>query len=120
MASTRNINTMSDYRLHTLQNRDLQTYNLYQNSSYGAPNNNRVIPNLGYMPSKMSYDSLSNNPIDIESALRGIGSTNLVEPKQPVIPDMKKLQFNDWFDRDKAVIMPYPFIHIGNQRPSLV
>lgn len=119
MASTRNINTMSDYHLHTMQNRDLQVYNLYQNSSYGAPINNNVIPCLGYTPSKMSYDSFSHNPIDIESSLRGIGSTNLVEPKKPVVPEIKKLDFNDWFERQKAVIMPYPFMHFENQRPNL-
>lgn len=120
MASTRNINTMSDYRLHTNLNRHLQTYNLYQNSSYGAPVNNTTIPTIGYMPSKMSYDSFSKNPIDIESALRGIGSTNLVEPKPAVMPNLKTLQFQDWFQRQNAVIMPYPFVHIEDQRPNLI
>lgn len=119
MASTRNINTITDYRLQTNINRNLQLYNLYENSSQGAPFSNNVVPILGYLPSKMSYDSFSNNAIDIESSLRGIKSTNLVEPTKKVIPDMKRIEFLEWFDRPNAVIMPYPFIHNENQRPVL-
>ena len=119
MASTRNINTMSDYNFHNLQNRNLQIYNLYKNSSSGAPVNNNCMPSIGYIPSKMSYDSFSNNPIDIESSLRGIGSTNLVEQFQPVIPDIKKIEFKEWFERQKTIIMPYPLFHNNNQRPDL-
>ena len=77
------------------------------------------MPNVGYIPSHMSRDALANNPIDIESSLYGIGSSNLVKPCEPVVPNMRPIDFKDYFERNQNVIMPYPLVFENNQRPNL-
>lgn len=116
MASTRNKNTSLDYNLEQKVNKDLLQENLYIHSQYGRPNT-ECMPSVGYMPSHMSNYALSNNPIDIESTLYGIGSTNLVKPCEQVNPSIKQIEFKDFFNRPDAVIMPYPLVMDNKQRP---
>ena len=118
MASTRNRNTTIDYKLETNKNIHSSNYNTYIHSSSGRPIT-ECIPAIGYIPSHLSRDTLSNNSIDIESSLYGIGSTNLVKPCQPVNPSIRNLEFKEWFDRNTNVIMPYPLVYNNNQRPFL-
>lgn len=115
MASTRNRNTSIDYNLEQLKNTNYLENNLYIN--YGRPNN-ECLPEL-YNPSKLSRDTLSNNPVDIESTLMGIGSSNMVKPCEPSVPNLRTLKFKPFFHRDQSVIMPYPLIYDKNQRPLL-
>lgn len=117
MASTRNRNTESDYKLEQLQNTNHLENNLYLHSASGRPNN-ECFPEL-YNPSKLSRDALSNNAVDIESTLRGIGVSNMVESCQPPAPSLRTLSFKPFFDRPQAVIMPYPLVYENNQRPNL-
>ena len=116
MASTRNRNTESDYKLEQLQNTNHLENNLYIN--YGRPNN-ECFPEVGYTPSKLSRDALANNPVDIESTLRGIGASNLVKPCETPTPSLRTLPYKQFFDRQQAVIMPYPLVMDNNQRPHL-
>lgn len=116
MTSTRNKNTGCDYRLEQNVNINRFNHNLYLHSSSGRPTS-ECLPSIGYTPSHMSRDALANNAVDIESALYGIGSTNLVKPCQPVNPEMRNLEFKEFFDRPQQVIMPYPMIFNNNQRP---
>ncbi len=116
MASTRNRNTQSDYKLEQLKNTNHIENNLYIN--YGRPSY-ECYPEVGYIPSKLSRDALANNPLDIESTLRGIGASNMVKPCEPSAPSLRTLPFKPFFDRTQAVIMPYPFIYENNQRPNL-
>ena len=115
MASTKNRNTQSDYKLEQLQNTNHLENNLYIN--YGRPNS-ECFPEL-YNPSKLSRDALSNNPVDIESTLRGIGSSNLVKPCETPTPSLRTLPIKPFFDRPQAVVMPYPLVYENNQRPQL-
>ena len=115
MASTRNRNTESDYKLEQLQNTNHLENNLYVN--YGRPTH-ECYPEL-YNPSKLSRDALCNNSVDVEGTLRGIGSTNMVKPCEPPTPSLKTLDFKPFFDRPNAVIMPYPLIMDNYQRPLL-
>ena len=115
MTSTRNRNTASDYNLEQLQNTNHLENNLYIN--YGRPST-ECFPEL-YNPSKLSRDALANNPIDIESTLRGIGSSNMVKPCTQTNPSLRNLDFKPFFDRPKAVVMPYPLVFENNQRPNL-
>jgi hypothetical protein len=115
MTSTRNRNTASDYNLEQLQNTNHLENNLYIN--YGRPST-ECFPEL-YNPSKLSRDALANNPVDIESTLRGIGSSNMVNPCTPANPSLRNLDFKPFFDRPKAVVMPYPLVFENNQRPNL-
>jgi|TARA_Y100000591_G_C21821003_1_gene693613 hypothetical protein len=118
MASTRNRNTSLNYNLEQKNNKIIEDKNLFINSSYGRAYEEH-IPSIGYRPSFMSRDTFSNNPIDIESSLYGIGSTNLETPCQPVEPSLKTIKFKEFFDRPNSVIMPYPLVLENNQRPRL-
>ena len=115
MASTKNWNTTSDYKLEQLQNTNHIENNLYIN--YGRPNN-ECFPEL-YNPSKLSRDALCNNSVDVESTLRGIGLSNMVNPCTPTNPSLRNLDFKAFFDRPNAVILPHPLVFENNQRPQL-
>jgi len=119
MASTRNKNTSLDYNLEQNKNKDFENHYLYLHSSSGRPIT-ECMPTVGYTPSHMSRDALANNPIDIESSLYGIGSSNLVKPCLPVNPSLRPIDFKDYFERRQQVVMPYPLVYENNQRPSLV
>jgi hypothetical protein len=64
----------------------------------------------------MSCDEWSSNAIDIESELRGIGTTNLVNNYEKVVPEYKSLNFKPYF-RYVPLIMPKPLVIENGQRP---
>jgi hypothetical protein len=116
MTSTRNNNTKSDYCLQQRQFEQNLGYNMYQHSQWGTPNVTAFPAAGSAPPSLMWRTALSNNPIEIENALFGIGSTNLVNPQKPICPELKKLPTINFFERNK-VVMPEPFILNQNERP---
>ena len=59
---------------------------------------------------------LSNNPCDIESSLYGIGSTNLVKAKEPVVAQLNCLPGKKFFNRPEAFV-PEPLVVEKFQRP---
>jgi hypothetical protein len=118
MTSTRNKNSQLNYNLEKSNKEKLLREKLYLHSSSGRPTT-ECIPSIGYTPSHISRDALANNAIDIESQLRGIGSTNLETPCQVVIPSLRTLDFKDFFERQQSVVMPYPMVYENNQRPML-
>ena len=65
----------------------------------------------------MPRQAFSHNSIDIESALFGINSTNMVTPQVPVVPQMKTIKTIEVFKTPK-LIMPKEFNPEKNQRPS--
>ena len=115
MASTRSKNTPGNYELEQKVNTLSKRYDLYKHSQHGSPYNT-AIPTLGYTPSFISRDALSTNSIDIESALFGINSTNLVKPQPPAKPQLKKIPMKQFFQRT-PMIMPNPLVMEHNQRP---
>tara|TARA_Y100000591_G_scaffold331621_1_gene366077 strand:- start:7718 stop:8083 length:366 start_codon:yes stop_codon:yes gene_type:complete len=116
MACTRNKNTYCDYVLEQRNNKLIKDYNLFQNGSNGKAYTTGM-PSLGYMPSHMPANVLSNNAVDIESRLFGINSCNLVNTQKPITPEINTIQFNDYFHMDKAVLIPEPLVIENNQRP---
>jgi|TARA_B110000977_G_C10760814_1_gene370598 hypothetical protein len=118
MTSTRNRNTQEDYNIENNKNNDYLERNLYIHSSAGRPTT-ECFPEVGYMPSQMAHQTLSNNGIDIESSLRGIGASNLVDTIEHVNPSFKQVEFKPWFERPQAVIMSYPLVFDEMQRPTL-
>ena len=64
----------------------------------------------------MARNTLSHNPIDIESMLFGINSTNLVKPQKPIKPELKRVPTSKFFDR-LPVHMPKPLVIENEQRP---
>lgn len=114
MASTRNINTPGNYSLEQLQYKKNEEYNLYKNSQYGEAYSTKYAGN-GLLPGQLPVNKLSYNPIQIETFLFGINSTNLVEPAQPVIPELKTLEFSNIYN-NQPTIMPLPLV-IERNRP---
>jgi len=115
MASTRNINTKGDYSLEQNYYGLGRFYNNYMHSAQGCAFN-PTIPAIGITPNHMPRDTLSRNAVDIESMLRGIGSTNLVVPQKAIKPDLKQIPTSKFFDR-LIVSMPKPLVVEKDQRP---
>ena len=115
MASTQNRNTKSDYCLQQRDFRGIFNHNTYVNGYNGRAYTD-ALPELGYLPSYMSRESFSKNSVDIESALFGINSTNLVDPQAPVVPQLKEVPYISFFDRI-PLIMPTPLVVEKSQRP---
>ena len=115
MASTRNNNTIGNYKCEEVTYKKYLERNLSLNSSY-APPNKPALPCGGSAPPSFMYsNSLSNNSVDIESSLFGINSTNLVEPMKPINPSIKSLNNVKYFNRD-SVVMPNQLVITNNQR----
>jgi len=114
MASTRNINTPGNYVLEQRQYKQNEQYNLYKNSQYGEASSTKYA-GLGLLPGQLPVDKLSYNPIDIEGLLFGIGSTNLVNPIAPIIPQLKTLETANIYVKQQN-IMPLPLV-IERNRP---
>ena len=115
MASTRNNNTLGDYKLQQKSYNDYMNYNEYQYSQNGRAYNN-ALPDLGIIPSHMPREAFSNNSVEIESALFGINSTNLVNPQAPVNPQLTRLPEISYFQKTQTFI-PEPLVVETNQRP---
>ena len=99
MASTRLKNSSLAYK------REQYEYTKsFNNRNYVGKilHNNPYLPDLGInaprMVSGQIHNILSNNGLDVESALFGIGSTNLVNPKQKTCADINTLKDIQFFD----------------------
>jgi hypothetical protein len=115
MASTRNINTKGNYCIQQKSYADSMQYNSYVNSQWGSAAHT-AIPCLGITPSHMPWNALSNNPVEIESSLFGINSTNLVDTQPQVQPQLKSIPMISFFEMT-PVIMPEKFVVQQGQRP---
>lgn len=115
MSSTRNKNTPENYYLEQRDYSLVDNYRHFINSSYGNAYSN-AIPCLGIIPSHMPIDTLSYNSIEIESYLKGIGSTNLVKKQAHINPKLKYIPVISYFDRI-PLIMPEPLVIETTQRP---
>jgi len=114
MASTRNKNTPGNYRLEQLENINNEKYNVYKHSSYGTPYQIN-LPGNGLGGAAISPENLSNNYVDIESFLRGTGTTNLVNGFMTLTPELNKINSINIYE-NPAVLMPLPLI-TTNERP---
>ena len=72
--------------------------------------------NMPMMTGGYNNGILSKNASDIESALFGIGSTNLVRAKAPVVAKLNKLPNKKFFNKPKSFI-PEPLVVEKFQRP---
>ena len=116
MTSTRNINTCGNYELEEREFRKFQNYNLDTTISYGEPYGAAIPSGGSAPPSKINRTVLSSNSVDIESALRGIGSTNLVKPQFPTFPQLTPLNTVEFFKRS-PIIMPANLEISNTERP---
>jgi len=115
MASTRNRNTKEDYCVEQRLNLQHNDYLLYQNAAGGKAYQSSFAGD-GVNMGKMPAETLSQNSVDIESTLFGIGSTNLVTPKPPTQAVIYNMDSTSFINR-MYVVNPEPLVIEHNQRP---
>ena len=115
MASTRNKNTPGNYCQDQRQNTQTESWQLYTNGANGLAYDSRLAGN-GLNPGQMPWSTFSYNPVDIETFLFGIGSTNLVQPVKPLRPELKCLSSANLVKK-QDIIMPVPLAVSKTQRP---
>jgi hypothetical protein len=115
MASTRNKNTTGNYKLEQWSLEQNRIHQNYKHSPNGQAYTTHFAGN-GLIGGWMPRTELSHNPIDIESFLRGTGSTNLVEPKSDPVLQKKTLDTLSICDR-LPLLIPKPLYVEPNQRP---
>ena len=117
MACTRDINSKANY---CLEQKALER--IRQNLAfYNAPNGHAYKPSFPelYNTGRVPSDVLSCNNVDIESALFGIDSCNLVNPKPSTVAQLKTLPDISFFNRPK-VILPNNVYPDQSQRPFII
>lgn len=117
MASTRNRNTPLNYRQEVRLNQTAQQWQLYAHGAGGTNAGPTHWAGNGLLQGHLPRSELSYNPVEIESYLFGIGSTNLVEPQAPLTPRLKCLTQANLYETP-AVLMPVPLVVPKNQRPQ--
>lgn len=115
MASTKNKNTVNDYLVEVENNNKFFEHVNYVHNSSGLAVDPRWPIAGSAPPSRMSRDCLAGNPIDIESRLFGIGSTNLVNPQEKIIPKIKKHGEVQFFEKT-PLVLPEPLILRNDER----
>jgi hypothetical protein len=98
MASTRNNNTPGNYEQQQIGIAKQYDNRMYTHSSNGQPASIHFAGD-GLIHGRMPARDLASNGCDIESFLFGIGSTNLVNPLSPVVPDIHSLKSLHVIDR---------------------
>jgi hypothetical protein len=115
MASTRNKNTASDYRVEQLQNlryKDRQCSEDYLGNTACYSGN-------GLGGGRIHGQFLAHNYIEIESDLRGI-AYNLVDKREKVVPkliSLKTLALYQGHNHSQDIIYPAPLIVNKYNRP---
>jgi hypothetical protein len=110
MASTRNKNTLSDYRLEQLQNARYGEQCVYLGNAACHPGNG--ITGGGRVGSQL----LAHNHVDVESDLRGI-VFSLVEKRDKVVPNPISLPSLSLYPQSNHVILPTPLVVDKYNRP---
>jgi hypothetical protein len=113
MTSTRNKNCPGDYKLEQNINNNIDAYKTMRSSTFAYEN---YLAGDGLLVGKNPREILCNNYCDVESELFGIGTTNLVKPKDPVIPDLNPIKSLNIIERI-PVIIPKPLVVEKGQRP---
>lgn len=114
MSSTRNKNTYGNYQLEN--NDNVSLFNTIISNARIYPES--YIAGEGLLGGSCPMNIMSNNSVDIETSLLGIGSTNLVDPKPVTIDinDFKKLRSLNVCDK-LPLVMPNPLTVQKGQRP---
>jgi len=113
MASTRNKNTPGNYLLEQRQLSSICAYNEYKLAARPV---DTYFPGNGLLAGRGAPTNLSENACDIETQLFGIGSTNLVNPKEFIRPDITPLKSLNIIDK-LPVLIPEPLVVEKYQRP---
>jgi hypothetical protein len=112
---SRNNNTQENYTMEQKRNQKLRDYRFFENSPNGPAFTTHIQGN-GLGIAKLHPKDLSDNYIDVDSFLKGIGSCNFIESP--------KLQYNHkqngflHIDQRQPILLPTPFISYPPQRPG--
>jgi hypothetical protein len=117
MASTRNKNDRGNYRAEEQGRQSQRLYSMYEHQPNGKAITNNYAGD-GLLVGNMGASTLSYNYIDIDSCLKGVGSTNLVTPLPEVKPALKELESLSIINRI-PLVMPDPMRIVKHQRPLL-
>ena len=115
MASTRNKNTIGDYKMEQQRYSSRCSYLTYE--PYGKPSKT-FFSGDGLLAGRVAAENLSRNSCDIESKLWGIGSTNLVTPQPDITADVYRLKSMTFINR-LPVFVPESLNVAKDQRPLL-
>ena len=114
MASTRNKNTRNDYAIEL--NKSIHTQEYLLTGDY-AQSNATACPGNGLGGAHLPRAQMSHNPIDIETFLFGIGSTDLTKDVPVLDANLKCLPTHDIFAKAPTVV-PHKFVSNTTQRPQ--
>lgn len=114
MASTRNKNTRNNYALEL--NKSIHTQEYLLTGDY-AQSNITACPGNGLGGAHIPRSQMSNNPLDIENFLFGIGSSDLTKDAPVLNADLKCLPTHDIFMKEPTIV-PNKFISNNTQRPQ--
>jgi hypothetical protein len=115
MTDTQSVNNPADYCLQQAAYARAREHTFYDHGPFGHARH-IALPCMGITPSHMPRNTLSTNPVEIESALFGINSVNLVDPQAPVRPELHHIPEVSFFER-LAVLLPRPLVIERDQRP---
>lgn len=113
MTSTCNKNTRGNYAMELAQNINVQDYLL--KPEYGIAEKT-YNPGNGIGGAHLPNTILANNAVDIESFLRGTGTTNLTKPEETFTADLNCVKSLNIYQREPVVVEPQ-FNAQTDQRP---
>ena len=114
MASTRNKNTRNDYELEL--NKSIHTQEYLLAGDYAQPTTT-TCPGNGLGGAHIPRSQMSHNPIDIETFLFGIGSSDLTKDAPILDASLKCLPTTDIFAKAPTVVSE-KFVSNTTQRPQ--
>jgi len=103
---SRNNNTQENYKLEQMRNQKLSNYRFFENSPNGPAYTTHLQGN-GLGIAKLHPKNLSNNYVDVDSFLKGIGSCNFIQP-QSLQYQPKQNTFLHMEQR-QPILLPTPF-----------
>jgi hypothetical protein len=116
MASTRSKNTIGNYSLEKNAYSNQENYTIFENGFSGRAYETYFAGN-GLLHGRISATELSTNACDIETMLRGIGSTNLEITNTPIVPQIRNIESLNVITK-LPVYIPSKLVIEPNQRPQ--
>ena len=106
---SRNNNTLENYNLEQKRNQRMVDYRFFDNS------NTIMLQGNGLGIAKIHPKDLTNNYVDVDSFLKGIGSCNFIQPKTLQYQPKKNTFLH--MEQRQPILLPTPFV-ISSERPG--
>jgi len=106
---------MENYAMEQKRNKSLVEYRFFENSPNGPAITTHLQGN-GLGIAKLPPNLLSENYMDIDSFLKGIGSSNFIHPQPTIRPYFKQNNFLHMHQQE-PVLLPNTFQPYPSQRP---